>query len=239
VNGTRKVLEHLRAKGTGLGCCVVGEPTSADALGDTVKIGRRGSLNATLTVRGTQGHTAYPQHADNPVHRLVAVLAALTADPLDAGTAHFEPSGLQVTSVDVGNPASNVIPASVRARLNVRFNDLWDAAGVEAHLRRALAARAHDYDLDVRVSGESFLSPPGRLSDALQGACRDALGRTPELGTGGGTSDARFLKDACPVAELGLRSAFAHRVDEQVPVDELRGLADAYEAALAWLLEQG
>jgi succinyl-diaminopimelate desuccinylase len=187
-------------------------------------------------VRGTQGHTAYPQFADNPVHRLVAALAALTQEPMDRGSAHFEPTGLQVTSVDVGNPAHNVVPARATATLNVRFNDLWDGAGVEAWIRDRVARHCPDYAMDVRVSGESFLSAPGPLSDTLVGAVRDTLGVTPELGTGGGTSDARFIKDACPVAELGLSNATAHQVDERVPTADLSALADVYEAAARRLL---
>jgi succinyl-diaminopimelate desuccinylase len=237
VNGTRKVLGWLAEQGIELGCCVVGEPTSGQRLGDTVKIGRRGSLNARITVHGTQGHTAYPQHADNPVHRLAAALNDLAHAPVDQGTDHFEPTGLQVTSVDVANPASNVIPASATANLNVRFNDLWDSRAVARWIQARLDRHCPRSTLDVRVSGESFLSAPGPLSDALIDACRAVLGAAPELGTGGGTSDARFIKDACPVAELGLKNATAHQVDERTDVDELRALTDVYEAALSRLLE--
>jgi succinyl-diaminopimelate desuccinylase len=237
VNGTRKVLGWLAEQGIELGCCVVGEPTSGQRLGDTVKIGRRGSLNARITVHGTQGHTAYPQHADNPVHRLAAALNDLAHAPVDQGNDHFEPTGLQVTSVDVANPASNVIPASATANLNVRFNDLWDSRAVARWIQARLDRHCPRSTLDVRVSGESFLSAPGPLSDALVDACRAVLGAAPELGTGGGTSDARFIKDACPVAELGLKNATAHQVDERTDVDELRALTDVYEAALSRLLE--
>lgn len=236
VNGTRKVLDWLRDRGERLGRCVVGEPTSGAELGDTVKIGRRGSLNAWIAVQGTQGHSAYPQYADNPVHRLAAAAAALTQEPMDAGSDHFEPSSLQVTSFDVGNPATNVIPAQATARLNVRFNDLWDGATVEAWIRERVREHCPQHTIEVRLSGESFLSEPGPLSDALVEATARVLGRRPELGTGGGTSDARFIKDACPVAELGLRNATAHQVDERVPVVELLRLADLYEDAQRRLL---
>mgnify|MGYP006429779855 CR=1 FL=1 len=237
VNGTRKVLPWLTDQGIELGCCVVGEPTSGARLGDTVKIGRRGSLNATIAVYGTQGHTAYPQHADNPVHRLAAALGDLAHEPFDQGSEHFEPTRLQVTSVDVGNPATNVIPASVTANLNVRFNDLWESAGIERWIQQRLDRHCPRNALDVRVSGESFLSAPGPLSDALVGACTEVLGAAPVLGTGGGTSDARFIKDFCPVAELGLRNATAHQIDERTDIEELYRLTDIYEAALKRLLE--
>jgi succinyl-diaminopimelate desuccinylase len=239
VNGTRKVLHWLRDQGIRLDCCVVGEPTSGARLGDTVKIGRRGSLNAEIGVYGTQGHTAYPQHADNPAHRLAAALDALAHDPIDQGSAHFEPTRLQVTSIDVGNPATNVIPAVATAKLNVRFNDLWDSWHIERWIEDRLNRHAPRHSLAVRVSGESFLSEPGPLSDALVAGCEQVLGRAPELGTGGGTSDARFIKEMCPVAELGLKNATAHQVDERTSVAELAQLTDVYEAALHRLLARG
>ena len=232
INGTRKVLGWMAERGERLDGCLVGEPTSGARLGDTVKIGRRGSLSAKLTVEGVQGHTAYPQHADNPAHRLVAMLHGLAEEPLDQGSEHFEPSTLQVTTIDIGNPASNVIPAQARAAFNVRFNDRHDSAAIERWLRARLDAAGADYRLEIRVSGESFLTAPGRLSDAVSGAVRRVAGIEPELGTGGGTSDARFIKDLCPVAELGLRNATAHQVDEHAEVEEIRRLAAIYEAAL-------
>ncbi len=237
INGTRKLLAWLGERGEAVDYALVGEPTSGARLGDTVKVGRRGSLNATLTATGRQGHTAYPQYADNPVHHLVRALNAALATPLDDGSAHFEPSPLQVTSIDVGNPASNVIPARAQARLNVRFNDRHDSAGVRAWLAERMAAGGGDIALETRTSGESFLSPPGPLTDALTGAVGECLGCAAELGTGGGTSDARFIKDVCPVAELGLKNATAHRVDERVPLADLRDLSEVYRVALNRLLE--
>jgi succinyl-diaminopimelate desuccinylase len=237
VNGTRKVLDWLRKRGESLEACLVGEPTSEERLGDTVKIGRRGSLNGRLAVEGIQGHCAYPDKAENPIHHLIRQLRAITSEPLDAGNRHFQPSSLQVSSVDVGNPVSNVIPARAEARFNVRFNDRYDSAAVEAWLRERLdramegITRAR-YSLDIRVSGESFLSQPGALSDAIREAVTEKLGFEPILGTGGGTSDARFIKDFCPVAELGLRNATAHKVDELVPLAELEALTQVYEAVL-------
>ncbi len=241
INGTRKMLAWLAERGEVLDACLVGEPTSNENLADMIKIGRRGSLNGRLTVHGTQGHTAYPQLADNPLHHLVRMLDAVASDPLDRGNDHFPPSGLQITTIDVGNQVSNVIPAEARAALNVRFNDEHDSAAIEAWLRRHFDAaietapngtRGASYELAIRVSGESFLCPPGPLSDLLCRAVETTLGRTPELGTTGGTSDARFIKDHCPIAELGLFNATAHKVDEHVSLDDLRGLEAVYRAAL-------
>ena len=212
--------------------CLVGEPTNPAALGDVIKIGRRGSLNATIRVHGTQGHAAYPHQADNPVHHLVRALAALTAAPLDAGTAWFEPSSLQITSIDVGNPATNVIPAEATAKLNIRFNDGHTGAGLEAWLRAAIAPHCARFDLAVSVSGEAFLTKPGPQVDRLSAAIAAATDVTPKLDTGGGTSDARFIARFCPVAEFGLVGRTMHKADESVPVAELRHLADVYRAIL-------
>ena len=232
VNGTRKVLDWLAERGETLDHCLVGEPTSDQGLGDMVKIGRRGAMNGRLTVYGTQGHSAYAHLADNPVHRLVRMLNAVTSEPLDGGSEFFPPTSLQIVSVDVGNPATNVIPAQARAVFDCRFNDKHSSADIESWLRARFDAAEARYDLDIRVSGESFLTPPGRLSDLCAGAIRQVLGIETELGTTGGTSDARFIKNACPVAELGLRNATAHKVDEQVPLDELKQLAQVYRRIL-------
>ncbi|MEE8499539.1 MAG: succinyl-diaminopimelate desuccinylase [Kiloniellales bacterium] len=237
INGTRKVLSWLEARGERLDACLVGEPTSNEALADMVKIGRRGSLNGTLTAFGTQGHTAYPHLADNPLHHLVRMLDAVASEPLDRGSAHFQPSSLQLTSVDVGNDARNVIPAQAHAAFNVRFNDLHGSAEIEAWLRARFdaaleAARGARYELQIRVSGESFLCPPGPFSALICDAVERTLGRRPELGTTGGTSDARFIKDFCPVTELGLLNATAHKVDEHVSLADLRDLGAIYGAVL-------
>ncbi len=232
VNGTRKVLDALAEEGETLDACLVGEPTSNERLGDMVKIGRRGALNARLTVTGVQGHSAYAHLADNPVHRLVAMLARLIGEPLDEGSAHFPPTSLQVTTVDVGNPVTNVIPAAATAGFDVRFSDRHTNASVERWLRERLDAVGGDYELRVRVSGESFLSPPGPLSNLIVRAVAGVTGTVPELGTSGGTSDARFLKDHAPVAELGLLNATAHKVDERVSVDDLDALGRIYQAVL-------
>jgi len=232
INGTKKVLRWLAGRGERLDACIVGEPTNPARFGEMAKIGRRGSLNAKLTVRGVQGHVAYPQDADNPNHRLLRMLNALVAAPLDQGNAHFQPSSLQVTTIDVGNPTTNLIPARATAGFNIRFNDIHTGESLTRRLRTLLDADGSDYDLAVSVSGESFLTPPGRLSDLLTGAVRQVTGLTPELSTSGGTSDARFIKDACPVLEYGLISATAHKVDENARVADIAALTEVYRRVL-------
>ncbi len=232
VDGTVKVLDWMAANDQVPDFCVVGEPTCKVSLGDTIKIGRRGSMNARITVHGRQGHSAYPHKADNPVHRLVRALVALTAAPVDAGTEWFEATTLQVTSVDVGNPATNVIPASASAKLNIRFNDLHRGKDLHAWLRATLAQYAERFDLDVSISGEAFLTQPGDLVNRLAGAVQCATGVAPKLDTGGGTSDARFIALYAPVAEFGLVGSTMHQVDECIPVDEMRALSAAYREIL-------
>ena len=232
VDGTVRVLDWMRERDQVPDFCLVGEPTNPSRLGEVVKIGRRGSLNARITVHGIQGHSAYPQLADNPVHRLVRALAALIAEPLDAGTEWFEPSSLQITGVDVGNPASNLIPGSAMARLNIRFNDRHSGASLGAWLRSVLAQHAERFDVDVTISGESFLTRPGEYVRTLCRAIVEETGIEPRLDTGGGTSDARFIARFCPVAEFGLVGATMHKVDERVPADELRALARIYRRVL-------
>ncbi len=231
-DGTVRVLDWMVAQGQVPDFCLVGEPTCPVRLGDVVKIGRRGSLNARITIHGVQGHVAYPHRADNPAHRLVRALAALTAAPLDAGSDWFEPSSLQITSIDIANKATNVIPASASAALNIRFNDCHSGASLSAWLRAVLAQHAERFDLDIAVSGESFLTQPGPLVDTLRGAIARVTGIEPKLDTGGGTSDARFIARVCPVAEFGLVGATMHQIDEAVPVAELRDLARVYAAVL-------
>lgn len=231
-DGTVRVLDWMVDNGQIPDFCLVGEPTNRHALGDMIKIGRRGSLNARMTVHGIQGHAAYPHLADNPTHRLVQALAALTATPRDAGSDWFEPTTLQITSIDVGNPTTNVIPASASAMLNMRFNDQHSGATLTAWLRATLSRYAERFDLDVQISGESFLTSPGPLLDRLQGAVARSTGVTPKLDTGGGTSDARFIARFCPVAEFGLIGATMHKTNESVPVAELTALAGIYAAIL-------
>jgi len=236
VDGTVRVLEWMAANHQIPDFCIVGEPTCPVKLGDMVKIGRRGSLNAKITMHGTQGHVAYPHRADNPVHRMIRAAAALTAAPLDAGNDWFEPSSLQFTSLDVGNTVTNVIPANASAMLNIRFNSDHTGAALSAWLRAVLAQHAERFDLDVSISGESFLTEPGALVNTLRRAIIDASGVEPKLDTGGGTSDARFIARYCPVAEFGLVGATMHHADERVPVAELRDLARIYRAILAAFL---
>jgi succinyl-diaminopimelate desuccinylase len=236
VDGTVRVLEWMAEHQQIPDFCIVGEPTCPVRLGDMIKIGRRGSLNAKITVHGTQGHVAYPHRADNPVHRLIRAAAALTAAPLDAGTEWFEPSSLQFTSLDVGNTATNVIPVAARAALNIRFNDRHTGASLSAWLRAVLAQHAERFDLDISISGESFVTQPGGAVEALRKAVATASGVDPKLDTGGGTSDARFISRYCPVAEFGLVGSSMHQADERVPVAELRQLSEIYRAALAALM---
>jgi succinyl-diaminopimelate desuccinylase len=232
VNGTKKVLEWLAARGERLDAAVVGEPTSAQALGDMIKIGRRGSMTGRLAVEGVQGHVAYPHLADNAAHRLVALLSALTTAPLDAGTAHFQSSSLQVTTIDIGNPTTNVIPGQARATFNIRFNDRWSSDQLKAWASERLATVGGRWRLDWEVSGESFLVPPGPVSECLAAAIAAVTGRTPELSTTGGTSDARFIQACCPVAEFGLVGQTMHKADERVALADLAQLSAIYEAFL-------
>ena len=219
-------------RGEKLDACIVGEPTSAKTLGDMVKIGRRGSLNGFLTVTGIQGHTANPQLADNAAHRLLKMLGALLAAPIDDGNARFPPSDLQISTIDIGNPTTNVIPGEARAVFNIRFNDRWTSAALKEWLTQKLDAAGGRYRLDIQVSGEAFLTPPGEVSDVLGRAIARVTGLTPELSTTGGTSDARFIHRFCPVAEFGLVGLTMHQVDERVPIADLAALTEIYRTAL-------
>jgi len=197
-----------------------------------VKIGRRGSLTGRLTVHGVQGHTAYPHLADNAAHRLVAMLHALTTAELDHGSEHFQPSTLQVSTIDIGNPAANVIPAGARAVFNIRFNDRWTGEALKQWVVDRLDAAGGNYALDVTVSGESFLVGPGIVSEPLAEAIRRVTGRTPEFSTTGGTSDARFIQAYCPVAEFGLVGQTMHKADERVDLADLAALTEIYRTFL-------
>lgn len=236
-DGTTAILDWMRDAGERMEVCIVGEPSNPEHMGEMIKIGRRGSLTARITAHGKQGHVAYPHRALNPLHGLIRLLDGLTAQPLDQGTAHFDPSGLQVTTIDCGNPASNVVPAQARATLNIRFNDLHTGESLSTMLRqRAAAVQAESgvrFDLDIDISGESFLTQPGPFVDLVAGVVAEQTGRTPVLSTSGGTSDARFIKDHCPVVEFGLVSAFMHQVDERVPVAQIHQLKSIYQTILA------
>jgi succinyl-diaminopimelate desuccinylase len=238
VNGTVKMLKRLAERGETIDACLVGEPTSSKRFGDMMKIGRRGSMTVDMTVRGVQGHVAYPERLDNPIHRLSVLIEALVREPIDKGSAHFQPTSLQFTTVDVGNKATNIAPAFVTARFNTRFNDLWTSKTLLAHLQerieRANAAfGGHGIvEYKVEVSGESFYTPPGPLSDLVAGAVRDVAGVDPELSTTGGTSDARFIRSYCPVLEFGLVGESMHKVDEKSAIFDLKMLARVYETVL-------
>jgi len=231
-DGTVAILDWMREHGETADFCLVGEPTSVVELGDTAKIGRRGSMNGVLTVRGRQGHSAYPERAANPLPALTRICAALAAAALDEGSEHFQPSTLALTSIDTGNPASNVIPASARAAFNIRFNDLHDSADLkrwaEAIAESEIAGTELTAELGWKVSGESFLTEPGPRVEAVAAAIAAATNRRPALTTGGGTSDARFIKDLCPVMEFGLVGKTMHAVDERVPVAQIRALSRIY-----------
>ena len=238
INGTRKVLDWLRVQGETLDVCLVGEPTNPDEVGEMVKIGRRGSLNGRLRVTGRQGHVAYPALADNPLPRLVTLLDALLALELDQGTDHFQPSRLELTSIDVGNEATNVIPGAAAARFNVRFNDRHTGASLERTIRASLDATGEPYELATEVSGEAFVTPPGPLSTIVAASVAAVTGMTPTLSTTGGTSDARFIKDYCPVAEFGLIGRTMHRTDECVPVEAIERLTEIYLEMLERYFEE-
>ena len=226
IHGTRALIDHMRAVNEIPDLCLVGEPTSVHRLGDMMKIGRRGSVNVWLEVEGVQGHVAYPHLADNPISRLVAMLAELNALTLDEGTDWFQPSNLEITEIEVGNPATNVIPARARARLSVRFNDRHSGASL-SQMIGAIAAKHGGTALPI-VSGEPFLTPPGVFSAMVAAAVEAETGITPEASTTGGTSDARFLKDLCPVIEFGLCNATMHKRDEAVAVADLQALVHIY-----------
>jgi succinyl-diaminopimelate desuccinylase len=232
INGTRKVLDWLARRGEVLDACLVGEPTSAITLGDMIKIGRRGSLTGRLTAHGVQGHTAYPQLADNAAHRLVAMLQALTTAELDGGSEHFQPSTLQVSTIDIGNPASNVIPAKAQAVFNIRFNDHWSGESLKRWLAERLDRVGGRYSLDVTVGGESFLVAPGAVANSIAEAIRRVTGKSPEFSTTGGTSDARFIQACCPVAEFGLVGQTMHKADERVALADLAALTEIYHTFL-------
>jgi succinyl-diaminopimelate desuccinylase len=230
INGTAKLLAWAKARGEKFDHCLVGEPTSAHALGDMIKIGRRGSLNGGLAVHGRQGHVAY-HHADNPIPHLLRLLDALIAAPLDRGTPHFEPSNLEIVTTDVGNAAMNVIPASAHARFNVRFNDLWTPAPLEAEIARrcAAAARGARYHLSFEpCNALAFFTEPDRFTDLVAEAVNARIGFKPQLSTSGGTSDARFIRAYCPVVEFGLVGATAHMVDERVAAADIEVLKEIY-----------
>lgn len=238
VNGTPKLLEWLAQRNEKIDYCLVGEPTNPNALGDMCKIGRRGSLLCKLEVIGVQGHAAYPERADNPVTALIAMLHALKTTKLDDGNDYFQPSNLEITTVDVGNPSENMIPAKARAEFNIRFNNIYSGESLIAWVRSICDSVGHEYQLKTRISGESFLTQEGALSAALVQAVEKVTGKTPVLSTTGGTSDARFIKDICPVIEFGTTGYTPHKVNECVRTDVLIGLRDVYREFVLELVQR-
>lgn len=236
VNGTVKLLEWAAGQGHTFDACIVGEPTNPEKLGDAIKVGRRGSLSGIVTVSGIQGHAAYPHLADNPIPGLTRLLAALDVLELDLGNERFQPSNLEIVNLDVGNSAFNVIPARAEARFNIRFNDEWSLESLKSKILETLqAVNLGDLELDVafkRDASESFLTKDDKLIETLGSAVKAETGRSPELSTGGGTSDARFIKNYCPVVEFGLVGQTMHKVDECVSIEDLDRLATIYKRFL-------
>jgi len=232
VNGTVKMLRWLKDNGEALDDCLVGEPTNSRRVGDVIKIGRRGSLTAALTVHGAQGHSAYAHLADNPIPRLMRMLGSIVDKPLDKRGKHFPPSDVIVTTIDVGNKVSNLIPSRAEARINIRFNDAHTGSGLEKMMRQRFDKVGGKYDLTVKVSGEAFLTPVGPLAELVANAVEKVAGARPEFNTAGGTSDARFIKDHCPVVEFGMTNETAHKADENSRLADIRMLADIYRAVL-------
>jgi succinyl-diaminopimelate desuccinylase len=236
VNGTVKILQWAAARGERFDACLVGEPTCPESLGDMAKVGRRGSANVRLVVVGRQGHTAYPHRADNAAHRLVGMLSALTSEPLDSGSDLFEPSTLQVTTIDIGNAATNVVPGRAEARVNIRYNDLHNAASLVRWMRDRCDAVGGEYELTLQSTGGAFFTAPGPLSEILSASVEAVTGRRPVLSTSGGTSDARFVRAYCPVIEFGLVGATMHQADERASIADIRSLTDIYREFLGrWL----
>lgn len=234
IHGTRALITHMQARGTLPELCLVGEPTSVNRLGDMMKVGRRGSVNMWITVEGTQGHVAYPHLADNPIPRLIAILAQIKAITLDEGTEFFQPSNIEITELHTGNPATNVIPAKALARLSIRFNDLHSGESLVEMIRAIVEPGGGS--LTAMISGEAFLTPPGELSETLAAIIEEVTGIAPEASTTGGTSDARFLSKLCPVVEFGLCNATMHKLDEAVAVADLDMLAEIYRRVTLRLL---
>lgn len=230
VHGTLALMDRMAERGIGPDLCLVGEPTSVHRLGDMMKIGRRGSVNMWISVKGVQGHVAYPHLAGNPISPLVRILSAIEAIELDRGTEWFQPSNIEITDLEVGNPATNVIPAEAKARISIRFNDQHSGAELVERIRAIVEAEGGE--LLARISGEPFFTPPGDFSDMVSSAIRETTGVEPELSTSGGTSDARFLARICPVVEFGLCNATMHKLDEAVAVQDLEALTEIYGAVL-------
>ena len=240
-DGTTAILDWMEANGEKIDACIVGEPTCPNKMGEMMKIGRRGSMTAFFTAKGRQGHSAYPHRAANPLPVLAHALHQMAAHELDTGTDHFEPSTLAITTIDTGNPANNVIPEEARATVNIRFNDAHSSASLSEWLSGIVADVSGEtgvtIDMRTQVSGESFVTPPGPFSDLIATSVETETGERPEASTSGGTSDARFIKDLCPVVEFGLVGSSMHQVDEHVPVDQIHQLKSIYARIISGFFE--
>ena len=228
INGTKKILTWMKSNNISFDDCIVGEPTNPNSLGEMIKIGRRGSVNGIITVKGVQGHVAYPHLADNPIPKLVKILENLINQKLDDGTEHFQPSNIEITSIDIGNTATNVIPKEASANFNIRYNDIFDREKIEEEVHNRIRSLNYDYSIKFEHSGDSFLTSPGKLTKNLSKIIEDQTGNTPELSTSGGTSDARFIKDYGNVVEFGLIGATMHKVDESAYIEDIKNLTEIY-----------
>ena len=232
INGTKKILTWMKSNNISFDDCLVGEPTNPNSLGEMIKIGRRGSVNGVITVKGVQGHVAYPHLADNPIPKLIKILENLISQKLDDGTEHFQPSNIEITSIDIGNTATNVIPKEASANFNIRYNDIFDREKIEEEVHNRIRSLNYDYSIKFEHSGDSFLTSPGKLTKNLSKIIEDQTGNTPELSTSGGTSDARFIKDYGNVVEFGLIGATMHKVDESASIKDIKNLTEIYYQTL-------
>ena len=228
INGTKKILTWMKSNNISFDDCLVGEPTNPNSLGEMIKIGRRGSVNGVITVKGVQGHVAYPHLADNPIPKLIKILENLINQKLDDGTEHFQPSNIEITSIDIGNTATNVIPKEASANFNIRYNDIFDREKIEEEVHNRIRSLNYDYSIKFEHSGDSFLTSPGKLTKNLSKIIEDQTGNIPELSTSGGTSDARFIKDYGNVVEFGLIGATMHKVDESASIKDIKNLTEIY-----------
>ena len=228
INGTKKILTWMKSNNISFDDCIVGEPTNPNSLGEMIKIGRRGSVNGVITVKGVQGHVAYPHLADNPIPKLIKILENLINQKLDDGTEHFQPSNIEITSIDIGNTATNVIPKEASANFNIRYNDIFDREKIEEEVHNRIRSLNYDYSIKFEHSGDSFLTSPGKLTKNLSKIIEDQTGNIPELSTSGGTSDARFIKDYGNVVEFGLIGATMHKVDESASIKDIKNLTEIY-----------
>ncbi len=232
VNGTKKILQWMEEKNLTFNDCIVGEPTNPNHLGEMIKIGRRGSVNGIITVEGIQGHVAYPNLADNPIPKLLKILENLIKEKLDNGTDHFQPSNIEITSIDIGNQATNVIPDKASANFNIRYNDIFDNKKIEDEVHKRVRGLNYNYSIKFEHSGDAFLTHPGEFTENLSNIIEDQTGKRPELSTSGGTSDARFIKDYGNVVEFGLVGATMHKIDESASIEDIINLTEIYYQVL-------